>query len=115
MISKLKGFKKEPNGAETQKLMTGMSNELINARKAINELLDENQKLKNELQTLKNKEQNPLLFKKGAYFTENGDGPFCPQCYDSNNKQIRLTKISTRMANYYCPTCKAPYKLKIMQ
>jgi urease gamma subunit len=111
IAAKLKNMGKKKPAGEAEKLISEMNVELAKTKNNIADLLNENRQLKDELRELKNIEQSPLIFKKGAYYTDDGNGPFCPQCFDNNNKKIRLSKISMRKGNHYCPTCRNVYKL----
>jgi multidrug efflux pump subunit AcrA (membrane-fusion protein) len=52
-----------------------------------------------------------VVWSKPYYFVENGeekDGPYCQQCYDTDNKLIRLQGGGTKFWN--CLTCKSHFK-----
>ena len=71
----------------------------------IQELLLEKDRLIRDLkeaQSLKEK----LIWRAPVYYlpTQNGEeGPFCPQCYDNNQKVIRLQTFGR--GSWYCTTC----------
>ena len=56
--------------------------------------------------------QEEMIFKNGAYFTKNDDGPFCTGCYDTKHLKVRLTNMPRdfhNIAKYRCPNCKVTY------
>jgi hypothetical protein len=65
-------------------------------------LLSENDQLKRELAQ---KKSTQLVFKNFAYFTDQGDGPFCSTCYDNNGKTIRLAALPKGFRNLATHTC----------
>lgn len=70
----------------------------------------ENIKLKDEIKDLKDKleTKESLKFKDGAYWTKDGDGPFCSSCWDSDQKLIRTHK-KPHILEMICPNCKNTY------
>jgi len=86
---------------------------LADLKTAYAALQDENRELKEKIRTLEKDNEEPPVYKNGAYYSQNGDGPFCSACYDKDKKLIRLTKLPTmiRLGNHYCPVCKGTYKL----
>lgn len=47
-----------------------------------------------------------LVFDRFAYFTVEGDGPYCQKCYDSDRKSVRLQKeYFLSVLNYKCYNC----------
>jgi hypothetical protein len=72
-------------------------------------LLNENRELKEELNAMKNSKENPLVFNRedGLYYDSQGEGPFCPSCYDSGKERIHITLYS-----YKCPKCHEPFREK---
>ena len=73
------------------------------------QLIEENARLRKEIQELKESLQTSqsLVFKDNLYRTASGDGPFCPGCWDSGKKQIRLISRDGGDSKYWvCPICK---------
>jgi FtsZ-binding cell division protein ZapB len=95
--------------AETGELQMQLSN----LKTAYAALQDENRELKEKIRSLEKGNEEPPVYKNGAYYSQSGNGPFCTACYDKDKKQIRLSKlkISTGLVNHICPVCKAPYNL----
>jgi len=78
-------------------------------------LLEKNKKLEEEIKSIKEKENEKLVFKNGAYFDNNNDGPFCPGCYDEKGKKSRITIISNDLRStgiHKCTVCGRTTTLK---
>ncbi len=72
-------------------------------------LIDKDQKI-SELQ-IELKTKQSVTWSKPYYFTETDgekDGPFCQQCYDNEQKLIRLQGGGTKSWN--CLSCKGSYR-----
>ncbi len=90
--------------AETQMKLAEQTQDNINLRDKINAL-------EKEVEKLKNPKSKPII-KDELYYIED-DGPFCPACYDNNNKLIRVSEAPDALkalGRYRCPVCKAKYK-----
>ncbi|MBG1270797.1 hypothetical protein [Nostoc sp. WHI] len=90
--------------AETQMKLAEQTQDNINLKEKINAL-------EKEVEKLKNPKSKPII-KDGLYYIED-DGPFCPGCYDNNNKLIRVSEAPDAMkvlGRYRCQVCKAQYK-----
>ena len=94
--------------AETKLKLAELVSSLADAKleaAQLQELLLEKDKIIKDLQyaqSLKSK----LIWKEPVYWlNENGkeDGPFCPQCYDANQKLIRLQTYDKE--HWHCLTC----------
>lgn len=77
------------------------------------ELKEEIKALKNELENIQNPEMQ-FVWKGGLYYREDGDGPFCTACYDSDRKSIRVSEAPSMVRSigshrYRCNVCKAVY------
>jgi len=71
----------------------------------IQQELTEKDKFIQELQIVIDTKAN-VVYEKPYYFTEDDDerdGPFCQQCYDSENKLIRLQAYEN--GSWHCHTC----------
>jgi chromosome segregation ATPase len=89
---------------------------LLNAKEEITAYKEENAEIKQkiktlekELETLKNPEYK-VIFKKGLYYKENGEGGYCTGCYDNNKKLINVIELPGGLDMKRCPVCKAVYK-----
>lgn len=88
---------------------------ILDAQEMAMNLQEENNKLKNEIEELKNNKSigERLEFRNGAYFlkreNKQDDGPFCSACGDSNNNLIRLHIVQGTFEGHNkgrCPICK---------
>lgn len=71
----------------------------------IQELLLEKDKRIKELEDFQ-EIRNKMIWRDSVYYQksdEGEDGPYCPQCYDSNKKVIRLQNYGT--GHWHCMTC----------
>lgn len=89
---------------------------LVELREALVEVKSQNVQLREEVQQLEQQlaQQNTVVFENGKYWIKDGeitDGPFCPPCYDSNKKLIRLKYHPAAHGQYghhefyQCPIC----------
>lgn len=72
---------------ELQKQLFTVEEALLNSEKEI-------RSLKAEVEELKKQQEEKLTFKHPGYYTKDGEGPFCPTCYDTDKKQMRLFKVN---------------------
>jgi len=73
--------------------------EAMNVIERMNELIEENQLLKEKLKTVEN-----LTFKDKMYFIKGDNDPFCSRCWDTDTKLIRLHGDGKGW--FQCPSCK---------
>ena len=92
-VTKLKELNEKIKDADVKMLIADLSIELAEAKISIAELLDKNRELQNEINSLKSEQCEPLIFKNGVYFDSNGDGPFCPGCYEGEKKKHRILLV----------------------
>lgn len=77
----------------------------------LTELKQENGQLRKKIWELEetSKKENKLIFKDGCYIKSNGEGPFCPNCYNKNESKSFLKKegfgYGSQLFNYKCVTC----------
>jgi chromosome segregation ATPase len=77
---------------------------LLNAKEEISDLKEENRSLTKQLEKSKETAATEMKFEDGVYYAKsNGDGPFCPRCFDVDKRQIRLSKMGPIST---CPQCK---------
>ncbi len=109
LVTRLRDINKNIANAEFSNALADLSIELANLKIQVADLLEENDKLKRQL--AKNNDTE-IIFKDFAYYTTSGDGPFCPACYDSFKKTIRLTKQTgafTAFGSHACPVCRETF------
>ena len=109
LVKRLREINKNISNAEFANVLADLSIELSNMKVQVADLVAENDELRRKL----NERGSPSLeFKDFAYFSSDGDGPFCPGCYDSKGQKIRLSKLTdafTVFGSHSCPACKETY------
>lgn len=103
IVTRLRDINKNIANAEFSNALADLAIELAEIKIKVAGLLEENEALRRELER---KNALELTFSKYAYFTSDGDGPFCPLCYDSQGKAIRLTKGPYTFGSHICKACK---------
>jgi hypothetical protein len=91
---------KEAGKIEQYRQILEVQEKLLEMQKRISELETENKELHGQLET-----QARLVAKDNMYWMENGDGPFCTGCWDSEHKLVRL-HINKTFDSAECPKCK---------
>ena len=86
---------------------------IMELREAALELQEENLELKDKVRNLEKalSEKSNFLYESPFYWKINDtekEGPFCQQCYDSSEKQIRLQTNDND--HWRCRTCKHLYR-----
>lgn len=109
LIGRLREINRNVANAEFANALADLSMEIANLKIQAADLLEENDKLRRQIAQQNSTE---LVFKGFAYYSENGDGPFCPGCYDSNRKSVRLAKEADAFrvfGSHNCPVCRQHY------
>ena len=104
--------------AKVKDQMADLYLKLADLKMEMANLINENLDLKKKLsEAQENNEKRGEIKKMGLFYfqiNEKGkDGPFCPGCYDGNNKLIHLKPMPSqfsRLATHQCPVCKTTYK-----
>jgi regulator of replication initiation timing len=91
---KLKALNEKIENADVKMLIADLCIQLSEAKLSISELLDNNRKLQEEINSLRSDQCEPLIFKDGVYYDSNNDGPFCPSCYDEKKRKHRMVPIN---------------------
>jgi regulator of replication initiation timing len=115
IVKKLNALNEKIKDADIKMLIADLNIELADAKNDIAKLITENQRLKTEIDNLKNDKFDKLQFKNGAYYDTDGNGPFCPGCYDGKNKKSRLVENNPDfnfIGNYQCSVCGKMFKVK---
>ena len=109
LVTRLREINKNIANAEFSNALADLSIELAEMKIKISGLLEENDQLKRQLAA---QQASRLEFKGFAYYSNSADGPFCPACYDSQGKSIRLVKQTgpfTVFGSHSCPVCKESF------
>ena len=114
LVKRLRELNDKIQSADIKMLIADLSEQLAEAKISIAELLEKNLKLEEEIKSLKEKKKEELVFKNGAYYSVNDDGPFCPGCYDKQKSKSRLIRNTgfEIMGNYRCSVCGKPCSVK---
>ncbi|KRA54156.1 hypothetical protein ASD77_05895 [Pseudoxanthomonas sp. Root65] len=109
LVGRLREINKNVENAEFSNALADLAIELSELKIKVAGLLGENDQLRRQLAQ---RQAIALEFKDFAYYSESGDGPFCPGCYDGATKTIRLTKLTegfTVFGSHSCPACKETF------
>ncbi|MFA5747143.1 MAG: hypothetical protein WC926_03645 [Candidatus Paceibacterota bacterium] len=91
----------EAGKIEQYKQILEAQEKLLEMQKRVAELEEENKKLKELLAC-----SEDLEFRISVYYKKsNGDGPFCPNCWDAYRKLIRVIKSYPSADSGKCPQC----------
>ncbi len=97
-----------PAGNESRKILEELNREINTIEIQAGELLQENENQKKEILSLRAqlRGDNGLNLKDNVYYTPDGDGPFCPNCYNQRKKLIRIRRVDTGSApEHACRLC----------
>ncbi len=89
---------KESGKLELQGEILGVYEKLLGQQKKISDLESENRGLKEKIKT-----KESLIVKNDAYWTKEGDGPFCLTCHDS--KDLLIHMVSWGAGQHKCNNC----------
>lgn len=84
--------------------------QLATTKDTLSELINENRELRQQL-SQRSAVPNVAL-RDGLYYKEDGDGPFCTQCFDSGQTLIRVSAMPSVMnvfGKWRCPKCTAKF------
>ena len=84
---------------EYQKILD-LIDDLFDKREKIEKLQDKIKQLEKKLRI-----SNDYKFKNNAYYSKDGDGPFCSRCLDKNKDLIRVIKNVNNDDFGTCPEC----------
>jgi hypothetical protein len=51
-----------------------------------------------------------LVWRSSAYWRKDGDGPFCPGCWDGRKQLSRIVKLPDLSWMSQCPVCKSTFE-----
>jgi regulator of replication initiation timing len=88
---------------ELQGQLVDAKTEMLGMKDTINKLTQENQELKERLDT---KEKGKPTFDNGVYKFDGDDGIYCIKCFDTNQKKHRLINFPQGFdVRYECTVC----------
>ena len=91
---------------------------IMKFREAALQLQEENLKLKEKIRELEQQQEikDSLVWDGSVYWRQTGnqrEGPYCPTCYDSNSKHIRLQEHQdVADPDWFCGVCKGFFDKK---
>ena len=111
LTKQLLGLAVVAKDANAKLVIADLQVQLAELKTRLAELIEENNQLKQEIRKVSATETDVVL-KKGMYFTQDGDGPFCTACYDSKKQMIRVSEMGAAfhpIARWRCNVCNATY------
>lgn len=110
IAKRLNEIGKNIQDAEFKNLLADLSLELADTKLKLSEVVSENAELKEEVAAIKHSKSlgGELVFRDQMYYTQDGDGPFCPGCYDTKGAKIRTPEQKghgSHFGKYRCPSC----------
>jgi hypothetical protein len=90
--------------AEVKKGIADMAARLSDMKLAFYEIRDENTELKEQIKKMTVLSEKKLTLKYGLYYDENGEGPYCPNCWNNDKRLLLMTEFSS--GKHACATCK---------
>lgn len=94
--------------AELKLAIAELTEQLADIKLQAVDLATENRELKQKIQDLSAPPE--MEYRDQVYFRTNGDGPFCPSCFDSSGNLVRISEASghvRRLIKYRCNVCQA--------
>lgn len=85
---------------------------IMELREYVIEVQEENFKLKTEVEEIRSNAElsSKLTFTRPFYYMQNDETPYCPKCWENDNKAIHLfEKFGVR---FDCPQCKTIFPTK---
>ncbi|MCP4130852.1 MAG: hypothetical protein GY754_07705 [bacterium] len=109
-IQKIEELAAKNNDADIKNLIVALKNNMEKINKNFSLVLEENAKQKIEIEKLMAQLAGEHGFdvKNNVYYTSDGDGPFCPFCYEKKGRKTRLRKIDSNdstTVHHACRVC----------
>lgn len=100
--------------SDAQKISAFIISELEVIKIEVDQLVNENAEQKNEIQQLKKLigDESGFIIKQNVYYTQDGDGPFCPYCCDKRGRKTRVLRESSDddpLVRHFCRVCGSSY------
>jgi len=104
-LQELEVIKGDADGRDISAVLRG---ELEKIAAGVSLLIEENSVQKKEIGQLKAQIAGEKGFdvRHNVYYTPDGDGPFCPFCYERRRKKIRLRKEASEDGSVVCHICR---------
>jgi len=98
------------SSAEAKSIVADVQRQLADVKAQLAELSNQNEALREGLKQVASPPE--VVVKDGKYFSQDGDGPFCPTCYDLQRTLVRLHETPAEMRSlgkWRCPVCSSHY------
>jgi len=110
-LQELEVIKGDADGRDISAALRG---ELEKIAAGVSLLIEENTVHKKEIQQLKAQIAGEKGFdvRDNVYYTPDGDGPFCPFCYERRRKKIRLRRVDSEdgsVVRHICRVCEGSF------
>lgn len=110
-FKKLKDASGALKDAETKLLLAEVYEKLADLKMEATRLQEENHDVRAQLKEAL--APPTMVLRNGVYNrAENGDGPFCTNCFDDRRKAIRLVELGYLQSDFgkwRCPSCKTSF------
>jgi hypothetical protein len=103
---KIKELCEKADNIELKKYILEMNEQILTMKELCLELREENNRLKEEIIKLTALSEKELVLKDNALYDRDGNGPYCPNCYENKKRLKLMAKIGTRIYKYLCTECK---------
>jgi len=113
-LKKLENLQFIKEDEEARGISAALSSELKIIGDKLPLLIEENEKLKSENHDLRAQLAGEHGFdvRDNVYYASDGDGPFCPYCYENRATKMRLRSLepgTAGEAKYSCRLCESRY------
>jgi hypothetical protein len=107
----VKSLADKANNLELKGIIVDMGGQILDLEMAAKEYQLKINELEAEIKRITALKERELSIKDGAYYDKNGDGPFCPNCYDNRTELRRLSTGYPLKNLLVCNACK--YEIEI--
>src|SRR5262245_24167697 len=111
LTKKLLAIREFAKNAEVKLLIAELQVQLADVKTQVADLMKENTKLKDEANRIASL-PNLTLKKNRLYYKQDGEGPFCPTCFDVKRIVVRLVRKTQTIADetdWRCNNCQSAY------
>jgi len=101
---KVKELSVKADNIELKNHILDMNEQLLNMKELALDLREENTALNEEIKKLKSFEGKELKLQNKAYYDKDGNGPYCPNCYENDRQLVLMAKTGV-IFRYQCRKC----------
>jgi hypothetical protein len=99
LVVKAKQLADQLKNLELKQVIVDLQSQLVDLKEEIVNFREENLALKAQVQRLSAAPE--VVVRDGLYFKNDGDGPYCTQCYDSEKKLIRVAELAGHLKAFW--------------